>query len=88
MLQRNTHIFNLSERISDTYRLPAVGHEFARNCISYTFPQTFNEMDTSLKTIMFSCSLLGFKNHLKQSFIQSYDVPCQIQNCPNCNNIR
>ena len=64
MLQRNTHIFNLSERHGNTYRLPAVGHEFARDCISYKYPKIYNAMDEDLKSKILSHGLDWFKNHV------------------------
>ena len=87
MLQRNTHVFNVSERFRDTYRLPAVSHEFARYSISYKFPKTYNEMNPNFKTKIFSHSMYGFKNYVKEMFIQSYDVTCSNRNCYICNNV-
>ena len=87
MLQRNTHVHNLSARFEGTYRLPAVGHEYARYCISYLFPKISNEMDEDIKSKIYSLSLNEFKNYIKQLFFDSYDVECDDNDCPSCNNV-
>ena len=84
MLQRNTHIMNLSARINNLYRLPAVNHEYARNSISYKFPNTFNDIDDEVKNKMHSHSLWFLKSYIKQQYFDSYDVNCDIANCPSC----
>ena len=52
--------------------------------ISHKFPETFNDMDDDAKDKMHSHSLWGFKNYIKQIYFDSYDVNCEIANCPNC----
>ena len=84
MLQRNPHMFNQSARTADQYRLPAVGHEYARNSISYKFPKIFNDMDEDIKCKIDTLSLHGFKNCVKLFFFNSYDVHCEDDDCPVC----
>ena len=50
MLNRITgNIASYDTRQTATFRLPAVSHEFARNCISYKFPLVFNNLEQNIK---------------------------------------
>ena len=68
MLLRNTFILNQSLRSNNTYRLPAVSHEFARHSISYRFPKIFNEMNQNIKDKIYTHSLDGFKYYVNNIF--------------------
>ena len=87
MLLRNTFILNQSLRSNNTYRLPAVSHEFARHSISYRFPKIFNEMNQNIKDKIYTHSLDGFKYYVKQNFLQSYNVNCDLTNCYICDGL-
>jgi len=64
--------------------LPAVSHEFAKFSISYKFPKTFNNIDSSIKEKIDNHSFTGFKNYVKNKFLEKYDNPCDITNCFVC----
>lgn len=85
MLQRNTYIYNQNVRRNNTYRLPAVSHEFARFSMYYKFPKIFNEMNEIIKTKIYTHSINGFKNYVKQYFLNLYNINCVLNNCYICN---
>ena len=87
MLLRNTFILNQSLRSNNTYRLPAASHEFARHSISYRFPKIFNEMNQNIKDKIYTHSLDGFKYYVKQNFLESYNVNCDLTNCYICDGL-
>ena len=81
--KNHTHQYNT--RQSNDLRLPAVRHDFAKNAMSYRYPNIYNTMDQTIKEKIFTHSLNGFKTYIKHKFLESYDVICNIQNCYSCN---
>ena len=71
-------------RQSDDLRVPAVRHEFARNSISYRYPNIYNDMSSDYKDRFDTHSFYGFKFYVKRTIIESYPTSCDIRNCPSC----
>ena len=87
MLNRITgNIASYDTRQTATFRLPAVSHEFARNCISYKFPLVFNNLEQNIKAKLFSHSFQGFKQYVKNRLLDSYIESCTIPDCYICQN--
>lgn len=86
MPQLYVHSHHHQTRGQHNIRLPAVSHEFAKNSISYKFPKTFNNMDPLIKSKIYTHSFEGFRNYVKNKFIDGYPVTCLSPNCYICGN--
>jgi len=81
-LETKKHIYDT--RNDTIFRLPAVRHNFATHCISYTYPYILNNMPTNIKEKLKTHSIDGYKFYIKRKFIETYSGECVIPNCYSC----
>jgi len=77
-------ITSTTTRQFNSFRLPSVSHEFAKQAISFKFPKFFNNMNALIKDKIYTHSYDGFKKYVKFFFISTYDPICTIPNCYIC----
>lgn len=82
--QSQFHHHNL--RSNSNYELPNIKHEFAKMSVSYIIPATYNNAPLFIRDKMYTHSLSGFSNYVKQYLLTDYNVICEIPNCYVCNN--
>ena len=68
-------------RSHGNFRLPAVSHDFAKHSIKYRLPSLLNNMDNNFKSKIHTHSFWGFKQYIKKTLINQYNILCQIDNC-------
>ena len=70
-----------SLRTSDMYRIPRLRHEFARNSISYSATNAYNNCPEIIRTKINTHSMKGFANYIKHYYLGSYQSLCTVRNC-------
>ena len=65
-------------------RHPLIKHEYARNFIRYSIPQTINNTPHCILDKIETHSLQGFSKYIKNYYIESYSATCSIANCYIC----
>ena len=62
-----------------------VHHSFAKLCIRHELIRLLNETPNIIKDKVHTHSQIGFFIYIKQYFINTYEITCQIVNCYTCN---
>lgn len=68
----------------NNFQLPRVKHEYAKRCIRYLVPTTFNSCPELVKEKIRTHSLKGFVNYAIHYLLSLYNSVCTIQNCYVC----
>jgi hypothetical protein len=82
---REVHGYNT--RYTNNFVIPHIKHEFARNCISYKIPITYNNSPDNAKDKIATHSYYGFANYVRKYMISSYTSVCCVHNCHVCSNL-
>ena len=83
-ITRVHEIHNYNTRSSNNIQLHRVNHELAKRCIRFSLPVLRSNTDDKILTKVYTHSLKGFSLYIKRSFIQNYNIVCQIENCYIC----
>jgi hypothetical protein len=71
-------------RSANTFRIPRIKHEYARNSIQYIIPIAYNNSPLLIRSKIYTHSISGFINYIKHYFISNYSSSCIIRNCYVC----
>ncbi len=85
-----THIIDIHHyptRLEAEMRHPLIKHEYARNFIRYSIPDTVNNTPQCILDKIDTHSLQGFSKYIKNYYIDSYSTECNILNCYVCSRI-
>ena len=81
---RNSSIHRHGTRTSSHFRVPRAKHEYAKQSISHTIPNAYNNCPDLIKNKIYTHSLQGFTNYIKNYFVENYNEICIIQDCFVC----
>ena len=66
-------------------RLPLIKHDFAEQLLCYQLPKILYEKGTMrISSKVFTHSLSGFSNYIKNVSIDTYIMHCKVINCVSC----
>ena len=78
----DTHRYNT--RRSNSYKIPKMKHAFAKNGLRYKIPAQFNNAPAVIISKIYSHSMQGFSNYIKNYYIVNYETHCNLRNCYIC----
>ena len=76
-------------RFQNNLRLPLVkiSHDYGKRGIHYNLAKIVNEASTNVMSKVFTHSLNGYSQYIKQVMVDKYSQTCQNVNCYICNNV-
>lgn len=83
-LQLNQEIHQYNTRHSRNIYTPRYYHSYAKNCIRFDLPGTINTAPLHIQNKIYTHSLQGLANYMKNDYIQKYQEVCTIENCYVC----
>ena len=85
-LQLNQEIHQYNTRQSRNIYTPRFHHSYAKNCIRFDLPSTINTAPLHIQNKIYTHSIQGLANYMKNYYLQNYQESCVIANCYICNN--
>ena len=82
--QSNT-VHGHNTRRSEHIHILRPNHEFAKKSVRHKIPIIINGLEKKFKDKLFTHSLKGFSNYVKNNVIDSYTMICNVHNCYICN---
>jgi hypothetical protein len=67
--------------------IPMCRKVFTSKCLRYILPKLVNDMPKCISEKLYTHSLSGFSNYIKQYYIKQYKDTCSIPNCFVCNSV-
>ena len=86
LFSRNVNYHYYNTRTNSDFHLPLIKHEFARNCIEYMIPISFNNCPSIIKNKIYTHSFEGYSQYIKKYILSQYNVSCTIPECYVCIN--
>ena len=76
-------------RFQNNLRLPLVkiSHDYGKRGIHYNLTKIVNEAPTNIMSKVFTHSLIGYSQYIKQIMLDKYSQTCQNVNCSICHNV-
>jgi len=71
-------------RHSNNFQIPRMKHEYAKKCIRYKIPVTFNNCPETVREKIQTHSYQGFTTYVKKHFLNQYSYECHLSNCYIC----
>ena len=77
-------IHNRNTRNNNNLFIPRIEHSFASSSIRYSIPKFINDAPEVITAKIYTHSPKGFKNYIKNWFIEGYSNDCSTPNCYSC----
>ena len=84
-IMRNRDIHDRNTRNQNRYIIPQHSHQFFKTGLRYSLVITVNSTPGELLSLCETHSLKAFAHRVKQSFLNKYEIACNITNCYICN---
>ena len=81
MYFQNSDFHDYNTRHATDMTIPPGRHHFTSNSIRFRLPSLYNECPSEIKDKIFTHSYQGYSNYIKNYYINSYKITCQIDNC-------
>ena len=79
--ETNSAIHSHNTRRRNELHIPKTKHDFAKTNLRYRILQTINELPDTVASKVYTHSINGVTNYVKQYFIAAYKIECTIGNC-------
>lgn len=84
-IMRNRDIHGINTRNLNRLIIPQHSHQFYKTGLRYSIVTTVNSTPDELLNLCETHSLKAFVHRLKQSFLNRYEIACNVINCYICN---